>query len=43
MLGLVLCMIVISCVEASIKSLLIRFLDGAETANLIEVSAKSWC
>lgn len=41
MLGLMLYMIVISCVEASIKSLLIRFLDDAKTANLIEVNAKS--
>lgn len=35
-------MIVISWVEASIKSLLIRFLDDAKMANLIEVNAKSY-
>lgn len=42
MTGLVLYLMVISCVEASIKSLLIRFLDDAKTANLIEVNAKSY-
>lgn len=36
-------MVVISCVEVSIKSLLIRFLDEAKTANLIEVNAVSYC